>query len=561
MRKGQLVKASQGLEIEKKYDVGDDAGVPALDRLPGVARAGAPHTAVLEAVYFDTARHILASRRITLRRRTGGTDAGWHLKLPPLESGGSATEPQQRRELHAPLGQPGVVPDSLLVHIQAYLRGAAVAPVARLETRRTTHALYGEDGVHLADLADDRVTAERLHPGGRGGSGGQQQWREWELELVHGAPGLFGPAEELLVEAGARPAGHASKLARALGEAAGTPSPDAGQSQDTGPSTDGSTPDQSTPDESFPDQSTQDASTPDLAAGKKAPAAAVVTAYLAGQIQEILAQDPKVRLEEPESVHDMRSAVRRIRSALAAYRKLYAARPVRHLRDELKWLGQLLGGPRDAEVLLDRLRGHLGELPPGEGVDAARDLVERRVGGAFDDGYRRLQEALRSDRYFRLLDELEAFRDTPPVRAEAVARGRRVSAKAVDKSARRLQRSHRAATRARRGTDHENALHQVRKDAKRLRHVAETAALVRGKRARKVAKAAQRQQKILGNFHDAVIARDLLGAVGSDTEMAAPEAAALTALRTRQAEERVAAEAKYRKARRKSRELLRRGVL
>ncbi|WP_406636833.1 CHAD domain-containing protein [Pseudarthrobacter quantipunctorum] len=561
------MKASQGLEIEKKYDVGNDAAVPALDRLPGVARVAAPHTDVLEAVYFDTDRHILASRRITLRRRTGGTDAGWHLKLPPLETGTTGTEPQQRRELHAPLGQPGVVPDSLLDHIRAYLRGASVAPVVRLETRRTTHALYGEDGVHLADLADDRVTAERLHPGGREGSGGQQHWREWELELVHGGPGLFAPAEELLVEAGARPAGHASKLARALGGepggepdagpgselggAAGSTSPGAGQSQAAGPSTD----------ESIQDHSIQDQSTPDLAAGKKAPAAAVVTAYLAGQIQEILAQDPKVRLEEPESVHDMRSAVRRLRSALAAYRKLYAARPVRHLRDELKWLGQLLGGPRDAEVLLDRLRGHLGELPPGEGVDAARDLVERRVGGAFDDGYRRLQEALRSERYFRLLDELDAFRDTPPVRAEAVARGRRVSAKAVDKSARRLQRSHRAATRARRGTDHENALHQVRKDAKRLRHVAETAALVRGKRARKVAKAAQRQQKILGNFHDAVIARDLLGAVGSDTEMAAPEAAALTALRTRQAEEMGAAEAKYRKARRKSRELLRRGVL
>jgi CHAD domain-containing protein len=556
MRKGQLVKASQGLEIEKKYDVGNDAAVPALDRLPGVARVAAPHTDVLEAVYFDTDRHILASRRITLRRRTGGSDAGWHLKLPPLETGAAGTEPQQRRELHAPLGQPGVVPDSLLDHIQAYLRGASVAPVARLETRRTTHALYGEDGLHLADLADDRVTAERLHPGGREGSGGQQ-WREWELELVHGGPGLFAPAEELLVEAGARPAGHASKLARALGGdpggdpgnelggAAGSPSPDAG------PSTDGSTPDGSTP----------DGSTPDLAAGKKAPAAAVVTAYLAGQIQEILAQDPKVRLEEPESVHNMRSAVRRIRSALAAYRKLYAARPVRHLRDELKWLGQLLGGPRDAEVLLDRLRGHLGELPPGEGIDAARGLLERTVGGAFDDGYWHLQEALRSERYFRLLDGLEAFRDSPPARAEAVARGRRVSAKAVDKSARRLQRSHRAATRARRGTDHENALHQVRKEAKRLRHVAETAALVRGKRARKVAKAAQRQQKILGNFHDSVIARDLLGAVGSDTEMAAPEAAALTALRTRQAEEMGAAEAKYRKARRKSRELLRRGVL
>jgi inorganic triphosphatase YgiF len=180
--------ASQGIEIEKKYDVGMDATVPALEELPPVARVGTPHTAVLEAVYFDTDQHTLAARRITLRRRTGGTDAGWHLKLPP--EGTAETEPQQRREVNAPLGQPGVVPDSLLAHVQAYLRGAEVRPVVRLETRRTTHALYGEDGVHLADLADDHVEATRLRQGDAAEQ--SQSWREWELELVHGGRRRYG---------------------------------------------------------------------------------------------------------------------------------------------------------------------------------------------------------------------------------------------------------------------------------------------------------------------------------------------------------------------------------
>ena len=69
--------ASQGIEIEKKYDVDEAAVVPSLAELPGVARVGEPHVATLEGVYFDTDRHALASRHITLRRRMGGAAAGW----------------------------------------------------------------------------------------------------------------------------------------------------------------------------------------------------------------------------------------------------------------------------------------------------------------------------------------------------------------------------------------------------------------------------------------------------------------------------------------------------
>lgn len=531
------MEASRGLEIEKKYDVDAGAVVPPLDQAAGVARTGKPHTDVLEAVYFDTPKFTLAARRITLRRRTGGKDAGWHLKLPPAAAA-SGEGPQRRTELHAPLGRPDVVPDALLNHLQAYLRGAVPAPVVRLETRRTTHALYGADGLHLADLADDQVTALRLADG----AGETQQWREWELELVHGAPDLFGPVEELLAAAGARPAGHASKLARALGgdakagKAVRRQAPAEGEAGGAGEST------------------------PALLAGKRAPAAAVVTVYVAAQIDQILSGDAAVRLEEPEAVHNMRSATRRIRSVLAAYGRLYRASPVRKLRTELKWLGQLLGRPRDAEILRSQLREQLATLPQWAGSGAAAAAVEERTGSDFDAGYRLLHEALESARYFRLLDKLEDFRDNPPVRADAVKPGRRAASKAVDKAAKRLRRSHKAVKDARRGRDQDLALHRVRKDAKRLRHVAESAALVHGKRAGKVAKAARRQQKILGRFQDAVVARDLLAALSTEHGEAAT-AGIYAQLLDLQEEKMKTAQARYRKARKKSRELLGHGVL
>jgi CHAD domain-containing protein len=192
----------------------------------------------------------------------------------------------------------------------------------------------------------------------------------------------------------------------------------------------------------------------ELQAGKKAPAAAVVTVYVTEQLRRLLAEDAAVRLEEPEGIHNMRSAIRRLRSVLAAYKKLYRATPVRRLRDELDGLGQLLGVPRDAEEVLAGLRSQLAGLPPGAGTDAVREQVERKAGAAFDAGYRQVHDALQSERYFRLLDNLEDFRDKPPVRADEVAAGRRLAVKAVDKSVRRLRRSQKAARQARRGTDY-----------------------------------------------------------------------------------------------------------
>ncbi|MEO9197762.1 MAG: CYTH domain-containing protein, partial [Antricoccus sp.] len=66
-------------EIERKYDVPAGTPLPDLADIEGV-QVGSPVEHLLEATYFDTVDLALARARITLRRRTGGDDAGWHLK-------------------------------------------------------------------------------------------------------------------------------------------------------------------------------------------------------------------------------------------------------------------------------------------------------------------------------------------------------------------------------------------------------------------------------------------------------------------------------------------------
>src|SRR6202000_2514342 len=69
-------------EIEDTYSVDAEARPPDFERLDDGAWVRDDGVLHLEATYFDPADLTLVSAGITLRRRTGGTDAGWHLKLP-----------------------------------------------------------------------------------------------------------------------------------------------------------------------------------------------------------------------------------------------------------------------------------------------------------------------------------------------------------------------------------------------------------------------------------------------------------------------------------------------
>ncbi len=198
------------LETEQKYDADAGFAVPELGSLPGLSgRRPDPKRYYLSATYFDTEDLDLNQHRITLRRRVGGTDEGWHLKRPVRKD--------TRQELHAPLdeGSDGAVPARLTAQVEDITAGRQLRPIAILDTERTVVTLSGKSGKALVEVADDLVTATRF-----GGPGEEPvAWREIEVEVITAGPEATRMLEtvgQVLREAGAKPSSSGSKLARLL---------------------------------------------------------------------------------------------------------------------------------------------------------------------------------------------------------------------------------------------------------------------------------------------------------------------------------------------------------
>jgi inorganic triphosphatase YgiF len=203
------------LETERKFEVDLDFALPDLRGLGGAGQSllPPPEVELLAARYYDTGDLRLAAAGVTLRRRTGGHDAGWHLKLPV---GGDT-----RREVHAPLGNGDEpVPAGLAELVAAWAGDRPLRPVATLETRRTVWRIAGPDGEILAELADDHVNGRREALPASAGRAGLAMavlaWREIEVELVSGPAAILAAAARRLGESGAKPSGSASKLSRLL---------------------------------------------------------------------------------------------------------------------------------------------------------------------------------------------------------------------------------------------------------------------------------------------------------------------------------------------------------
>ena len=210
--------ADEFIETERKYDAAAGFALPDLAGLGGVAAVTGPQTYRLRAIYFDTADFRLLAAKVTLRRRTGGTDAGWHLKLP--------AGVDSRREVHAPLGRGASrVPGRLTELVAGWTGGQPLHPIARLATTRRVRRLARRDGEVLAEVADDLVVGSLPAPAAAGPGMPEwreaSRWREIEIELVTGSRELLDSAGEALRRAGAAPSAAASKLSRLLASAPG----------------------------------------------------------------------------------------------------------------------------------------------------------------------------------------------------------------------------------------------------------------------------------------------------------------------------------------------------
>jgi CHAD domain-containing protein len=338
-----------------------------------------------------------------------------------------------------------------------------------VRTRRMVTSLLDADGHVLVEVADDTVTATAF-AGGAGRPAEVHTWREVEVELGHGDAALAAAVGERLTAAGARSSASPSKVGRVLagrlaGEArAGTEKGQNGAGQ-------------------------------------------FVLVALRDQLAGLQAADVLLRTEQPDAVHQVRVAARRLSSTLAAFRPVLDRDATRPLRDELAWLDRQLAEARDAEVALTHLRTVVTAEPEELvlGPVAAR-LQQLQVRGE-RSGLDRAFDTVSEPRYLALLDALHDLVAAPPFTDRATDPLEPVLLDAVRRAVRRLRRRMAAARRAA-DADREEALHAVRTAAERVRYATEIAAPELG-RAKRVVRSAKRIQRVLGEVQDTVVTREL----------------------------------------------------
>jgi CHAD domain-containing protein len=453
------VKGSR--EVELKFEAPEATPVP--ERVGDGLTVETAEELQLVAAYHDTRALRLLRHGATLRHRTGEGEAadGWHLKLP---AGVNA-----RHELHV-AGDASVVPAELLALVRPHLGRAVPGEVAELRTRRVERAVVDGRGQRVAQLDDDSVV------GTRASDGLVVAWRELEVELAPGAPDeLLDELGEGLRSSGWEPAAGVAKIGRVL--------TNGGDPRDLPPS------------------------------ATETKAAAALLAHLDEQVTALVTHEPGARAGDVEAVHKMRVATRRLRSALATFRPCFDREVTDPARDELRWLGGVLGALRDDHVLLQRLEAAVADLPLELVLGPVHEQLRMELTAAAQEHLAELVAALDGDRFLDLMEALHTLVESPPW-ADAPG-GRKVRRRTLRAAARHAIRRVERAVPAHPAAAADAELHELRKAAKRARYALEAIAVTEGGSATEAAARFEAVQELLGDHQDSVGARQLLRRIGA----------------------------------------------
>jgi hypothetical protein len=462
------------VEIEAKFAVSPDNHVPDLTHISYVTNVLHQQTHNLSATYYDTTDLRLTRAKITLRRRVGGKDDGWHIKLP-ADYG--------RKEIHHDLTESEQVPPAVIAPIGVLVRGASLVPIAQVDNQRHESILGDEYGVAIAEFCDDHVTAQSFLPGG-----GTTTWREWEIEVTETAQEheltekIIATATELFHAAGAVTSTSPSKLVMALGASINNvPLP-------------------------------TELKLPD----PESPGYAVITALKRNR-DKIIAYDSKVRNDEWDSVHQMRVATRELRSHLDTFDGIITSPHCQPLSAQLKQLATILGVARDAEVIAERFQLLADSVETGAVTKEDGDRLYASMRDEYRLAHQRILKALDDPRYFAMLNLLDEVLRKPEIKAPSAdnAPSQAILLDHLTEAYQRLYKRHKKAVKCWADAElplhqRENYFHDLRKAAKKLRYAAEAVGDATEIDTGQLYKACKQMQTVLGDFQDSVTSRDKL---------------------------------------------------
>jgi len=231
-------------------------------------------------------------------------------------------------------------------------------------------------------------------------------------------------------------------------------------------------------------------------------------AVLRDQLHAFEVQLPAVRNgTDPESLHDLRVALRRSRTVLAELRNALAQDDAAALRAELTWLARLTGPVRDMDVYLDQLPAYAPGLEPGlrSALGPLRDFALKRRELVRRD----LERALDSPRAAALQERWRRLAAGEDGGAGPAARAGDASSIAGRSIARRYHRLMERRDGLAQGVTPER-LHALRKSGKKLRYVLEIfRGVLPSVESGKLIGRLRRLQDALGRHHDLHVHADL----------------------------------------------------